>query len=331
MNIFRKGHVTTPEIVDWLRRLRGHPYVPASGFAVTAVFRARLGADDDYYFSGVNVENPDHRLSTHGEEGALAAMIAGLGKKAEVVEGWVMGAPAILKPGSADPLADNKVTCCGKCRQQIAGFAGPDVVIHSVSLNGAMASTTVGVFLPDAFTFRDCMPAAAAERRALSSLASPAAADVENRLIRQGPLTDAAILDWLKSLESVDYATKNGQTAVVALGNGFFVAGVKIEDAAFVSMNPAQSAMAIAVCAFGAQRVKGVWTRAQGRDGQELAPEAFQPLSLAAIQTLAQFADSLDIPVTVFNARGAIDVLRLKDTAADPPTFAMPFYNRAKS
>ena len=143
MKNFRKGHQNEKEIIDWLRDMRGSPYVPASGFDVTVVFRAKIGNADDYYFTGVNVENPDHRLSTHGEEAALSAMVTGLGKQVELVEGWVMGAPKHLKPGSADPLANNKCTCCGKCRQQIAGFAGPDVKIHSVSLNGAVSSITV--------------------------------------------------------------------------------------------------------------------------------------------------------------------------------------------
>lgn len=326
MKVFRKGRLSQADIIGWLRDLRGHPYVPASGFDVTAVFRARAGDADDYYFAGVNVENPDHRLSTHGEEGALAAMVTGLGKEAAIVEGWVMGAPRGLKPGDADPMAGNKATCCGKCRQQIAGFAGPDVVIHSVSLNGDAASTTVGAFLPDAFSFRDFVPEAGAEHGKPRSGAPARAVDVESRLIRRGPLSDAGILDWLKSLESVDFATKNSQTAVVALGNGAYVAGVKIEEAAFVSMNPVQSAVAIAFAAFGQQKVTGVWTRAEGRDGRELAAAAFQPLSLAAVQTLAQFADSLDVPVRLFNSNGQVDTVLLKDAAARPPTFAAPVY-----
>ena len=184
-------------------------------------------------------------------------------------------------------------------------------------------------FLPDAFSFKDYIPEAGAEHKNKNPVTPPTAEQVENRLRRQGKtLSDAEILHWLKSLESVDYATKNTQAAIVELANGAYVAGTKIEEAAFVSINPLQSAMAVAASAFGTQQVKKVWTLASGRDGQELPPDAFQPLSLAAIQTLAQFAQSLDIPVNIFNAKGEMDTVALKNTASTPPTFAKPVYKK---
>lgn len=330
MKNFRKGHQSKEQIIDWLRELRGSPYVPASGFDVTTVFRASIGGQADYYFAGVNVENPDHRLSTHGEEGAISAMVTALGKQADIVEGWVMGAPKNLKPGSDDPLASNKVTCCGKCRQQIAGFANPDTVIHSVSLNGAISSTTVGAFLPDIFSFKDFIPEAGNEHKNKNPATPPTAEAIKNRLIRQEKLSDTDIFNWLKTLESVDYASKNSQAAVVELANGAYVAGTKVEEAAFVSINPIQSAMAVATAAFGAQKIKKIWAFAKGRDGQELANDAYQPLSLSAIQTLAQFADSLDVPVSLFNAKGDQDSQPMKNTASTPPTFAKPVYKKPK-
>ena len=326
MKNVRKGKLDQNQIIDWLRELRGNPYVPASGFDVTTVFRAKLGDQDDYYFAGVNVENPDHRLSTHGEEGAISAMVTALGKQAEIVEGWVMGAPANLKPGSKEPLADNKVTCCGKCRQQIAGLASPDTVIHSVSLNGAVSATTVGAFLPDAFSFKDYIPELAATDK--NTETPPTANEVESRLTRKAPLSDTDIFNWLKSLESVDYASKTSQAAIVELANGVLVAGTKVEEAAFVSINPIQSAMATATAAFGSQKVKKVWTFASGRDGNELAADAFQPLSLSAVQTLSQFAENADIPIILFSAKGETETMQLKDTAQKPPTFNKPFYRR---
>src|SRR5437762_371186 len=93
MNSFRKGALSAADIVQWLKELRSHAYVPESGYCVSAVFRARLGGTDDYYFGGVNAENIEHRISTHGEEGCIAGMVTGLGNRVRMAEGWVMGAP----------------------------------------------------------------------------------------------------------------------------------------------------------------------------------------------------------------------------------------------
>jgi len=113
-----------------LEKLKLRAYAPYSGFRVASAIR--VGAR---YFGGVNVENEDHRLSTHAEEGAIAAMVAALGMSARIDEIWV----------TAD--------CCGKCRQQLAAFADKNVKVHV----GAK-TTTVGDFLPDVFTF-EAMPA----------------------------------------------------------------------------------------------------------------------------------------------------------------------------
>lgn len=186
MKLFRKSAtpLTQQDITQWLREMRGNPYVTASGFDVTAVFRAKVGDDDTYYFAGVNVENPHHRLSTHGEEGCISAIATALGKNAEIVEGWVMGAPTNLKAGDDHALANNCVSCCGKCRQQIASLANPAVQIHSVSLNGAIKTTTVGDFLPDAFTYKQFMTEVGGNSANNSPFSTPTAEQVESRLIR---------------------------------------------------------------------------------------------------------------------------------------------------
>src|SRR6202012_2371982 len=120
------GLLSDKDIHSWLVELRPYAYIPESAFAVSVVLRARLGGEDDYYFAGVNVENIDHRLSTHGEEGPLAALIAGLGKRGRIAHLGGMGAPSGLNPGDKDPAAENCATCCGKCRQQIAGLAADE-------------------------------------------------------------------------------------------------------------------------------------------------------------------------------------------------------------
>ena len=327
MNIFRKTDkpLTQEEITQWLRDLRGNPYVPGSGFDVTAVFRAKLGNDDTYYFAGVNTENSDHRLSTHGEEGCISAMTTALGKQAEFVEGWVMGAPSELKPGSDSPMADVKVTCCGKCRQQVAGFAAPEVKIHSVSLNGEMESTTVGEFLPGAFSFRQFAPELAAEQKTRHFIKPPSAEEAQNRLIRRGvELSQEDIFAWVKDIDPVDFASQTSKTVVVKLANGAYVAGSSVEDAAYVSINPLQSAMAIATGEFGKQEVLEVWTFSRGRGGKELPEDAHQPLNLASIQALAEFARNKEIPIHLFNGKGETKDIKLKNAVQYTPTFMEP-------
>lgn len=304
MNIFRQTDrpLTDEEIGDWLRDLRGHPYSIESGFDVTAVFRARLGEADTFYFAGVNVENTDHRVSTHGEEGAIAAMVVALGKDAAIVEGWVMGAPRGLEKGTDNPLGDVEVSCCGKCRQQIANFASEDVVIHSVALNGPASTTTMGRYLPDQFTFRQFRPAAE-PGEATPPPARPAG-QIEQRLIRTGPdLPPAAIRDWLQSLESANAASGTSDAVIMRLANGAHVAGVKIEEAAFQDVNAIQCAAANANAEFGKQPVTELWSYSHGYPSQP--DDAFVTPKLSALQTLLAFATGPDLPIHLFNTSGA--------------------------
>lgn len=329
MRIFRKSEtpLSQEEITEWLRSLRGTPFVPASGFDVTAVFRARIGDDDTYYYAGVNVENPHHRDSTHGEEGVIAAIATSLGKNAEIVEGWVMGAPAYLQEGDDSPLANSPVSCCGKCRQQIAGLAAPDTVIHSIALNGQHEETTVAEFLPNAFTFQQFDPdlIAAHTPEARRAVAAPSEEEAQRRLIRHdGELSQKDILDWLQELESVDFASKTSQAVIVRLTNGAYVAGVKVEEAAFVSMDAVQSAMAIAIAEFGNEPVCEVWSFAKGRDGHEIDLEDYTPLTLPGVQVLAQFAAHKKIPIHLVNGDGEQKDLWIESSGHYVPTFSQP-------
>ncbi|MBS0286655.1 MAG: hypothetical protein JSR17_05125 [Proteobacteria bacterium] len=326
MKLFRKSDkpLTQEEITHWLRDLRGHPYNPSSHFDVTGVFRVKYNGDDSYYFAGVNVENEEHRLGTHAEEGCIAAMVTAFGKDAEIVEGWIMGAPDHLKPGDTAPLANNKVTCCGKCRQQNIGFASSSAVIHSISLNGAHQQTTMGDSLPDHFSFRQFAP----------ELVNPsekqpkplAVEEIEAKLIRKGKaLSDPEILEWLHNLESVDYASQRGQAVVLKLADNTYVAGVKIEDAAYVSINPIQCAMAIANVACDKIAVESVWTLSNKRKAQkDQALTQFheyqfnknpKPLTLSAVQVLAEFAAHDQIPIHMFTRAGHKQTISMRDSA----------------
>jgi cytidine deaminase len=314
MEIFRKGKLSDAEITQWLTELRTNPYIPESGYAATAVFRT-----GDCYFAGVNVENIDHRLSTHGEEGAIAALVTGLGKDAEIAEGWVMGAPQKVEAGA--PGADVLVSCCGKCRQQIAGFAGESVKIHYVSLNGHMTTTTVGAFLPEAFTLRGFSE----EKKSAAKKYS--AVEIENRLLRKGQ-SEKEIIAWLKDIDSVDYLSKISQAMVLELDNGTCVAGAKIEDAAFLSMNAAQSALAIAVSKFGACKISKVWVYTKGRSGKEIPADSFGGLTLSALQTLLQKAEHAAIPVCFVAGDDSIIRMTLAEAAKLAASSRIPLHKK---
>lgn len=323
MKSFRKGTLTDQEIHQWLLDLRGNPDVPESGFDVTAVFRAKVDGVDDYYFAGVNVENIDHRLSTHGEEGCISGIVTALGKRAEIVEGWVMGAPRGLKADDDSPFTSMECACCGKCRQQVAGLAREDVKIHSVAMKGNSKTVTVGAFLPDLFTFLQYIPELVKPQTDGGNKA-PTAQEVEKKLVRKGPLPDKEIADWLKSLESVDYASKVSQSAVILLENGNYVAGTRVEEAAFVSINATQAAVAVASAAFGPSKVKEVWVYTRGREEKKLAPGTYGTLPMSALQTLHQVAADDEMPVHFLNDKGIAKTTTLSGAAAIAAKTSVP-------
>lgn len=329
MIVFKKSAtpLSQAEMTDWLRELRANAHTPDSGFAVAAVFRAKIGNDATYYFAGVNTENPEHRATTHAEEGAIAAMTTALGKKAEIVEGWVMGAPQHLKTaGSADPMADIQVTCCGKCRQQVVGFAEPTAPIHSITLNGKQSDTTIGALLPEMFSFRQFAPEIAEVQKKRDSIHAPSVDEAASRLIRQGKqLSTQEIFAWLQSLEPVDYATQNTSAIVLKLDNGAYVAGTSVEDAAWVSINPAQSAAAIVRGEFGPQKVVEAWSFSANRDKGKFPADAARPLNFSELQTLNEFAAHDKIPVHVFNGKGEAKTIALKQCPNYAPTRSRPF------
>lgn len=323
MKIFRATDTPLDDhaIADWLRAMRGHPYVPGSGFDVTSVFRTRVGETENLYFAGVNVENPDHRVSTHGEEACIAAMVTSLGNQAEIREGWIMGAPSSLSRGTESPMADVLLTCCGKCRQQLANFADETVSIHSISLNGAKSTTTMGAFLPDQFTFKQFNMTLGNSGQTKPDKA-PTAVQIAEQLVRTGrTLSQDEIFGWLQSLESADFATWTSDAIVLRLENGAYVAGVKVEEAAFVDINAMQSAVAIATGAFGKQAVSEVWSFSKARDPKQFADDAFRPPSLSSLQTLLEFAAHKDIPIHLLNAKGEQRDMKLADGARYAPTF----------
>ena len=121
-------------LLDDARSVRKNAYAPYSKFAVGAA----LKTSDGTVFTGVNVENVAYPEGTCAEAGAIASMCAAGGR--EIAEIAVIAdAPAPVPP-------------CGGCRQKIAEFAGPDVVVTMGTTDGAVLKMTVAELLPGRFS-----------------------------------------------------------------------------------------------------------------------------------------------------------------------------------
>ncbi len=115
---------------------REQAHAPYSGFKVGACLRS----GDGRLFAGCNVENIAYPQGQCAEAGAIGAMVAAGAKTiAEVV---------VVADG--EPLC----TPCGGCRQRLAEFADPAVVVHIAGPEGLRASFTLGELLPHAFHFQ---------------------------------------------------------------------------------------------------------------------------------------------------------------------------------
>ena len=113
--------------------VRARAYAPYSRFPVGAA----ILADDGKVYAGCNIENAAYPIGNCAEASAIAAMIAGGGKR--IARIYVTG------PGAVP------VTPCGGCRQRIREFADPDVVVISHGVDGAALSQTVAELLPHSF------------------------------------------------------------------------------------------------------------------------------------------------------------------------------------
>jgi cytidine deaminase len=115
------------------RDVRLHAHAPYSKFLVGAALRTKSGR----VFVGCNVENVAYPQGTCAEAGAIAAMCAA-GER-EIAEVLVIADSAL------------PVTPCGGCRQKLAEFAGPGVVVIMAGLTGEQLRMTMGELLPGAF------------------------------------------------------------------------------------------------------------------------------------------------------------------------------------
>lgn len=113
--------------------VRARAHAPYSRFQVGAA----ILADDGKIYAGCNVENAAYPIGNCAEASAIAAMIAGGGKRIRRM--YVTG------PGAVP------VTPCGGCRQRIREFADADVVVICHGLDGTPLSQTIGQLLPHSF------------------------------------------------------------------------------------------------------------------------------------------------------------------------------------
>ena len=115
------------------RAVHARAHAPYSRFRVGAALRDERGV----IHAGCNVENAAYPVGTCAEAGAIAAMIAGGGRRIA----------AILVCGDGAGL----VTPCGACRQRIREFAGPDTPIHAAGPDRIAKTFTLAELLPESF------------------------------------------------------------------------------------------------------------------------------------------------------------------------------------
>ena len=121
------------DLFEAAEAVRARAHAPYSRFQVGAA----ILADDGKIYTGCNVENAAYPVGNCAEPSAIAAMLAGGGKRIKRI--YVTG------PGSAP------VTPCGGCRQRIREFADLDVEIISHGVEGSPLICTLEQLLPHSF------------------------------------------------------------------------------------------------------------------------------------------------------------------------------------
>ena len=110
-----------------------HAHAPYSRFRVGACVRAA----SDRLYQGCNVENSSYPVTQCAEATAIGAMVTAGDR--DIVE-------VLVATEGAELCAP-----CGRCRQQLAEFARPDVPVHLAGPEGVRRTVTLGELLPFAF------------------------------------------------------------------------------------------------------------------------------------------------------------------------------------
>ncbi|MCP8885269.1 cytidine deaminase [Devosia sp. XJ19-1] len=124
---------TDKALFEAAEAVRAKAYAPYSKFQVGAA----ILADDGQIYAGCNVENAAYPVGNCAEPSAIAAMLAGGGKRIKRI--YVTG------PGATP------VTPCGGCRQRIREFADLDVEVISHGIEGKPLVQTLEQLLPHSF------------------------------------------------------------------------------------------------------------------------------------------------------------------------------------
>jgi cytidine deaminase len=125
------------ELFDAARDVMRRAHAPYSCFYVGAALRAQ----DGRVYAGANVENAAYPESVCAETAAIAAFVAGGGHR--ITEICVIA-------DSSPPI-----TPCGGCRQRLAEFGDPDMIIYAATPDGIKRRFTLGELLPEAFDLAD--------------------------------------------------------------------------------------------------------------------------------------------------------------------------------
>jgi cytidine deaminase len=120
-------------MLEAARHALGNAHAPYSSFRVGACLRTESGR----LFAGCNVENASYPVGQCAEATAIGAMVAAGERR--IVEAVV--------------VTERSAPCppCGRCRQQLAEFARPEVPVHLCGPDGVAITTTLGALLPLAF------------------------------------------------------------------------------------------------------------------------------------------------------------------------------------
>ncbi|MEO0615667.1 MAG: cytidine deaminase [Pseudomonadota bacterium] len=135
-------HIENPTVqalFDAAAAVRTRAHAPYSDYRVGAAVLDERGDT----WVGCNVENASYPEGSCAETAAVAAMIAGGGRRIQHVV--VAGGHDAIEPCSP----------CGGCRQRISEFADRDTRVWLVEANGSLTPYSVAELLPAGFTLVD--------------------------------------------------------------------------------------------------------------------------------------------------------------------------------
>lgn len=224
--------------------------------------------------------------------------------------------------GAPKGMESSDIACypCGECRQRIAQYTAPNAPIHMMGLNGKKLDTqTRDELLPNAFSFRDLehngqagdIPQLAPVRH------------ITDRLFREPEkkLTDDEVFAWLRGLRADVRVSQYNEMTVWRLANGAYVAGVKVENAAYPSStNVMAAAAAVMNTRYGRLPVQEVWAYGFHNDAGQREDAHYVP-SGASLQIMHQFAASPQLRVHRFNREGMAKSGALAELLPAAPAF----------